>query len=102
MCDPNQNIDQRVKGATYVANLIEAEPELQRLALICEQFPQKLSAYFSNPVAGDTNNAADMKRVRTTVFWKYRIYTTLDLILHKCSGYNLGYAFGFEYLKSKL
>ena len=65
MCDSSQNIDDRITGAVTVAYLIEFEPELQRVALICEQFPRKLVSYFSNPAAGDTNNAADMKRVST-------------------------------------
>ena len=63
MCDSKRNIDERVVGAVTVACLIEPEPELQRIALICEHFPQKLACYFSNPAAGDTNSASDMKRV---------------------------------------
>jgi len=63
MCDSKRNIDERVAGAIAVACLIEPEPELQRIALICEHFPLKLATYFSNPTAGDTNNASDMKRV---------------------------------------
>jgi len=63
MCSTTSGIEERVIGGKTVAYLIEANPNLQRLALICEQFPRKLEAYFRHPVVADTQNADDMKKV---------------------------------------
>lgn len=49
MCDKNRSFQERICGAESVAYLTEVDPTLQRLSYICEQFPQKLEAYFKHP-----------------------------------------------------
>nr|XP_018668901.1 armadillo repeat-containing protein 8 isoform X2 [Ciona intestinalis] len=64
MCDASSDIEERLVGARTLAYLIENEPKLQRHALICEQFPKKLEAYFRHPTAADTGNMADIRRFK--------------------------------------
>ena len=63
MCDPSCDCDVRVTGASTVAYLMEADPSLQRLALICEQFPKKLEQYFRRPQAANPKDVEAMKKV---------------------------------------
>ncbi|XP_076822105.1 armadillo repeat-containing protein 8-like isoform X2 [Clavelina lepadiformis] len=64
MCDSSRNIEERVVGAKTLAYLIETQPKLQRIALICEQFPKKLEAFFRHPTIADTQNMADMRKFK--------------------------------------
>uniref|UniRef100_H2ZAU6 Armadillo repeat-containing protein 8 n=1 Tax=Ciona savignyi TaxID=51511 RepID=H2ZAU6_CIOSA len=57
MCDESRDIEERLVGARTLAYLIEDEPKLQRHALICEQLPKKLEAYFRHPAAADTQDS---------------------------------------------
>ena len=63
MCDPSCDCDVRVTGASTVAYLMEADPSLQRLALICEQFPKKLEQYFRRRSAANPKDVEAMKKV---------------------------------------
>uniref|UniRef100_H2ZAU8 Armadillo repeat-containing protein 8 n=1 Tax=Ciona savignyi TaxID=51511 RepID=H2ZAU8_CIOSA len=62
MCDESRDIEERLVGARTLAYLIEDEPKLQRHALICEQLPKKLEAYFRHPAAADTQDVVDIRR----------------------------------------
>lgn len=63
MCDSSCDCDVRVTGASTVAYLMEADPSLQRLALICEQFPKKLEQYFRRPQAANPKDVEAMRKV---------------------------------------
>jgi len=82
MCDSSCDCDVRVTGASTVAYLMEADPSLQRLALICEQFPKKLEQYFRRPSAANPKDVEAMKK------FKNEMSRSDDLI---CSAY-LAYA----------
>uniref|UniRef100_H2ZAU7 Armadillo repeat-containing protein 8 n=1 Tax=Ciona savignyi TaxID=51511 RepID=H2ZAU7_CIOSA len=64
MCDESRDIEERLVGARTLAYLIEDEPKLQRHALICEQLPKKLEAYFRHPAAADTQDVVDIRRFK--------------------------------------
>nr|CAB3223156.1 armadillo repeat-containing protein 8 [Phallusia mammillata] len=64
MCSSTCGINERVVGAKTIAYLIEAETQMQRLALVCEHLPRKLEAYFRHPIVADTQNVDDMRRFK--------------------------------------
>ena len=91
MCEPGRDSNERIIGARTIAHLVESELRLQKLAYICEQFPEKLDSFFQrrgfitfDNKQSDASHKNISDHLKTSAFLAYAAILSNDEDLRKC------------------